>query len=644
MALIELDHVSFQYFGSSNTALEDISLVINEGERVALVGANGSGKTTLGRLLNALYLPSSGKVSIAGMDTRQPELHRAIRQVVGMVFQNPEDQMVAAVVEEDVAFGLENLGVPPVEMRQRVDAILQAFELWEHRQRPPHLLSSGQIQRLALAGVLVVAPRVIVFDETTAMLDPSGRRTVLARMEELHQQGATVIAITHFMGEAARAERVIALAHGRIALDGPPADVFSDPLRLAELGLHLPPAAALARTLRPYFPDLPEGILNTTELLEAIPEPIPPAPFPERKGEQSRGESSISAAKAAKIELSPLPPLPFREGGRGDRFFIPPSSPHRVETEMSQSLTPPRFALPKGSSKGGQGGISTPPDDLIRVSALGHTYLRDTPLAYRALDGANLKVKTGEIYGLAGATGSGKSTLLQHLNGLLLPQEGQVTVGPHRLHEPRPDLFAARKLAGLAFQNPETQLFETFVGDEIAFGPRQAGLSRADIRASVRWAMEQVGLDFEAFKDRRSFGLSGGERKKVALASILARRPEILLLDEPMAGLDPRSRGELLLALRRLADLGLTIVVSSHQMDDLAGFVDAATVMAHGRDSFTGPVGTVFEREEDLLAAGLEAPVAARVAAELRHKGWPLPLGVVTPDALLTEIKTILHS
>jgi energy-coupling factor transport system ATP-binding protein len=596
MALIELDHVSFQYFGSSNTALEDVSLTIEEGERVALVGANGSGKTTLGRLLNALYLPSSGKVSIAGMDTRQPELHRAIRQVVGMVFQNPEDQMVAAVVEEDVAFGLENLGVSPAEMRQRVDVILQTFELWEHRQRPPHLLSSGQIQRLALAGVLVVAPRVIVFDETTAMLDPAGRRTVLARMEELHQQGATVIAITHFMGEAARAERVIALAHGRVALDGPPADVFSDPLRLAELGLHLPPAAALARTLRPYLPELPEGILNTTELLEGIPSP--------RALRSRRGVGR----------------------GQGEGLLFPQGKTGKVKE-------PSPYPLPQGE------GIQT---DLIHVSALGHTYLRGTPLAHRALDGANLRVRTAEVYGLAGATGSGKSTLLQHLNGLLLPQEGQVTVGPHRLHEPKPDLFAARKLAGLAFQNPETQLFETFVGDEIAFGPRQAGLSRADIRASVRWAMEQVGLDFEAFKDRRSFGLSGGERKKVALASILARRPEILLLDEPMAGLDPRSRGELLSALRRLADLGLTIVVSSHQMDDLAGFVDAATVMAHGRDTFNGPVGTVFEREQDLLAAGLEAPVAARVAIELRRKGWPLPSGVVTPEALVSEIKTIL--
>ena len=273
---------------------------------------------------------------------------------------------------------------------------------------------------------------------------------------------------------------------------------------------------------------------------------------------------------------------------------------------------------------------------LISVESLGYTYLRGTPLAHRALAGADLSVSAHALQGLAGATGSGKSTLLQHLNGLLLPQEGRVTVGPYRLDEPNPDLPAVRRLAGLAFQNPEVQIFETFVGDEIAFGPRHSvpGLDRPAVRESVRWAMEQVGLDFDTFKDRRTLALSGGERKKVALASILARRPEILLLDEPMAGLDPHSRHELLAALRRLIDLGLTVIVSSHQMDDLAGLVSSAAVMQHGRTAFSGPVGEVFEREADLLAAGLEAPLAARAAIELRRRGWPLPSGLVTPAAL----------
>lgn len=283
---------------------------------------------------------------------------------------------------------------------------------------------------------------------------------------------------------------------------------------------------------------------------------------------------------------------------------------------------------------GGAGGERSAQPEHISISELGYVYMKDTPLAHRALAGANLHVARGEVHGLAGSTGSGKSTLLQHINGLLRPQEGQVTVGTLRLHEPGADLALARHQAGLAFQNPEVQLFETFVGDEIAYGPRQAGLDRPAIREAVRWAMEQVGLDFETFKDRRTFALSGGEKKKVALASVLARHPDILLLDEPMAGLDPRSRSEVLAALRRLVDQGMTLVVSSHQMDDLAGLVDVATVMRAGRDVLDGPSGAVFEREDELLAAGLEAPVAARAARELRRLGWPLPAGLVTPEAL----------
>ena len=574
MPLIELDHVSFQYPSAPAAALDDVSLAIHAGERVAVVGANGSGKTTLARLLNALYLPTGGRVRIDGMDTSDLTQHRAIRQVVGMVFQNPEDQLVAAVVEEDVAFGLENLGIPAAEMRPQVDGLLQAFDLWDHRLRSPFMLSSGQMQRLALAGVLAVQPRVIVFDETTAMLDPAGRRTVMARIDELHHAGTTIVSITHFMGEAARAERVIVLSHGQVVLDGPPAEVFSDPQRLFTLGLHLPPAAALARALRPALPGLPPDLLNTTDLLEAL----PACPFP-----------------AAAPEAAPLPAA---------------HTPDLIRVEAT----------------------------FIRVVGLGHIYLKGTPLAHRALVDCNLRVGRGEVHGLAGATGSGKSTLLQHLNGLLFPQEGQVTVGPYRLHEAGADRYAARQMAGLAFQNSEMQLFETFVGDEIAYGPRQAGLDRPALREAVRWAMERVGLDFEAFKDRRSFALSGGEKKKVALASILARRPEILLLDEPLAGLDPRSRDELLVTLRGLVELGLTLVVSSHQMDDLAGLVDAATLMSGGRDVLDGPAELIFEREEDLLASGLEAPVAARAALELRRKGWPLPPGLVTPEKLVAAL------
>ncbi len=575
MPLIELDHVSFQYPSAPVAALDDLSLAIHAGERVAVVGANGSGKTTLARLLNALYLPTGGRVRIDGMDTSDLARHRAIRQVVGMVFQNPEDQLVAAVVEEDVAFGLENLGIPAAEMRPQVDGLLQTFDLWDHRLRSPFMLSSGQMQRLALAGVLAVQPRVIVFDETTAMLDPAGRRTVMARIDELHHAGTTIVSITHFMGEAARAERVIVLSHGRVALDGPPAEVFSDPQRLFALGLHLPPAAALARALRPAMPGLPPDLLNTTDLLEAL----PAWPFP------------AAAPAAGTPDLI-----------RVEATFL------RVEATFLRWLAWGTF-----TSK-------TRPWRTARWS-----------IATCGLAGARCTVWPGP-------PARANRPCCSISTGCSFPRKARSRLARITWMKPAPTATPPASMAGLAFQNPEMQLFETFVGDEIAYGPRQAGLDRPALREAVRWAMERVGLDFEAFKDRRSFALSGGEKKKVALASILARRPEILLLDEPLAGLDPRSRDELLVTLRGLAELGLTLVVSSHQMDDLAGLVDAATLMSGGRDVLDGPAEVIFEREEDLLASGLEAPVAARAALELRRKGWPLPPGLVTPEKLVAAL------
>jgi energy-coupling factor transport system ATP-binding protein len=207
------------------------------------------------------------------------------------------------------------------------------------------------------------------------------------------------------------------------------------------------------------------------------------------------------------------------------------------------------------------------------------------------------------------------------------------------LHEAGVDLTAVRRLVGLAFQNPEAQLFEQYVGDEIAFGPRQANLSREQVRESVRWAMEQVGLDFDSYKDRFTFGLSGGERKKVALASTLARRPEVLLLDEPMAGLDPRSRGELLAALRRLIATGMTLVLSTHQMEDLAALAQRVTVMSKGRDALNGPVEQVFANAGALRAVGLEPPVVTRIADALWERGWPLPAGLVEPGTLARAVQ-----
>lgn len=250
--LIRVDQLNFDHVapnGSRVTAIRGVTLEIQKGELVALVGANGSGKTTLARHFNALHRPTNGKVWINGLDTDIDANIPAIRSTVGMVFQNPEDQMIASVVEEEVAFGLENMGVPRNEMIKRIRAVLHEYNLWKERNRPPHLLSSGQIQRLALAGVLVMRPECIIFDETTAMLDPLGRQTVMQSIQEMHRQDLTVIFITHAMEEAVQAERVIVMDGGRVVLDGPPHEIFSNPKKIEALGLELPRANSLARRL-----------------------------------------------------------------------------------------------------------------------------------------------------------------------------------------------------------------------------------------------------------------------------------------------------------------------------------------------------------------------------------------------------------
>ncbi|MDR5709191.1 MAG: energy-coupling factor transporter ATPase [Armatimonadota bacterium] len=251
--LIQLRDVSYVYRKGTPEevrALDRVHLTIRAGEFVALVGANGSGKSTLARLLNALQLPTEGEVWVAGMDTRDPRHLWEIRRRVGMVFQNPDNQIVATVVEEDVAFGPENLGLPPQEIAHRVEWALRVVGMWEHRHREPHLLSGGQKQRVAIAGVLAMRPEVLILDEATTMLDPQGRREVLETVQRLRRERITVLLITHDMDEAALAERVVVLSRGRIALDGSPVEVFRRSDQLRALSLDLPEVVSLAHCLQ----------------------------------------------------------------------------------------------------------------------------------------------------------------------------------------------------------------------------------------------------------------------------------------------------------------------------------------------------------------------------------------------------------
>lgn len=573
-ALISVENVTYHYpnqQSQAGAALKGVSLQFHEGEFVVILGANGSGKTTLARHLNGLLEPTQGKVMVGRLDTRERANQGLIRQRVGMVFQHPEDQIVATTVEEDVAFGPENLGLRPQEIRQRVDAAIDAVGLEAHRRRSPHMLSSGQMQRLALAGVLAMRPRCVVFDEATTMLDPAGRRMALELMAELRSAGMAVLFVTHNMEEAALADRAIVLEAGTLAFDGSPRELFNRS-GLNAWGLEPPPVTELARRLRRYFPMLPADLLGVTELLEHLPAP--------------------------------------------------------------EKICPP-FGLPEAVQP-------TVKNWVIEVENLGHTYMEGTPLAHVALHGIDFRVADGRAHGLVGVTGSGKSTLLQHLNGVLRPQSGTVRVGPHNLNDPALATREVARMAGLVMQNPESQFFEQYVGDEIAFGPRQIGIDES-IKERVRRSMEQVGLDFEAFKDRLTYTLSGGEKRKAALASVLALKPQILLLDEPTAGLDPRSRKDILASLQKMVAGGLNLVLSSHQMEDVAALAADVTAFRKGRTAISGSAADIFWQFENLREIGLEPPVSAQAAARLRELGWPVPVGAITFDDLTARLDACLE-
>ncbi len=271
---IKFENASFSYSKNEPTihpALSNINLKIGRGEFIALIGANGSGKSTLVKLLNALLLPDSGNVITAGLDTRDSSNHVAIRARVGMVFQHPQDQIVATTVEEDVAFGPSNLGLPPKEVRSRVEEALSDTSLTDLRERPSFLLSAGETQRLALAGVLAMRPQCIIFDETTAMLDPTGREMVLQQAKALNRQEITIILITHLMQEAAEFERVIVLHEGQLLMDQSPAVIFSKAAELESIGLDQPGVYKTASRLKQFFPALPAKILLPDKLIQSLP-------------------------------------------------------------------------------------------------------------------------------------------------------------------------------------------------------------------------------------------------------------------------------------------------------------------------------------------------------------------------------------
>lgn len=613
MESIQVKDVSYQYTRRNEndevietlSALSDVSFSIEQGSFVCILGHNGSGKSTLAKLFNALQLPGEGTVLVSGMDSREEKNIFPIRREVGMVFQNPDNQIIASVVEEDVGFGPENIGLPTDEIWKRVKDALAAVHMEAYRLKSPNHLSGGQKQRVAIAGTLAMEPKVIVLDEPTAMLDPSGRKEVLESVLELKRtKGISIILITHYMEETVDADRILLMDAGKLVLDGSPREVFSDVARLKSYRMDVPLITELSDKLKAVGFPIEKTVLRKEELEEELLRLFREGFRLENgeKGKESEGESTESKVLTA-------------------------TGKSKKEEEL---------------------------DNIVEVKNLTAIFQEGTAMESTALKDVSLHIRRGSLTALIGHTGSGKSTLLQHLNGLMKVSRGEIWVsfrenpplliqekgflfrkgkikkvqkeGRLSFSEEGFDLRALRFKVGLVFQYPEYQLFEETVLEDVVFGPLNQGKSKEEAEKLAKEALRSLGIEEESY-GKSPFELSGGQKRKVAIAGVLAMQPELLVLDEPTAGLDPAGRDELFREIAGLREnYAMTILLVSHSMDDVARYAEEVIVLHQGERKMEGSVEEVFGQRKLLEEMGLGLPTIRAFLYDLQEKGLPLPL------------------
>ena len=641
MENIAVKNVSYQYTRRNEndevietlSALSALDFSIEEGSFVCILGHNGSGKSTLAKLFNALQLPTEGTVFVSGMDSREEKNIFPIRREVGMVFQNPDNQIIASVVEEDVGFGPENIGLPTDEIWQKVNNALSAVHMEAYRLKSPNHLSGGQKQRVAIAGTLAMEPKTIVLDEPTAMLDPSGRKEVLESVLELkRKKGISIILITHYMEEAVDADRILLMDSGKLVMDGSPREVFQNVERLKEYRMDVPIITELAHKLQKKGFPIEKTILKKEELEEEL--------FKLDK-----------EGFFLKEELSPEKLSTEILSKEGDNPF---SKERNIELEKMESRGDEVVSV--------QNENAALSDYIVEVNHLSAIFQEGTAMESFALKDLSMKIRRGSLTAVIGHTGSGKSTLVQHLNGLIKAKSGEITVsfrenpplvksgksflffkgkktiiekeGKLSLSEEGFDYRALRFKVGLVFQYPEYQLFEETVLEDVMFGPLNQGKKREDAEVLAKEALASLGIGEELYA-KSPFELSGGQKRKVAIAGVLAMGPELLILDEPTAGLDPAGRDELfeeIAGLRR--NYAMTILLVSHSMDDVARYADEVLVLHQGELKIEGTVEEVFSKKEELEAMGLGLPQIRALLFDLKRNGLDMQLGNTVSEAV----------
>ena len=556
---IEIKDVRFSYDVSDETsgkaprlALDGISVSIEKGSYTAILGSNGSGKSTLAKIIDILEVPDSGKVVIFGKDSANDELFWDIREHCCCVFQNPDNQIVGTMIEEDVAFGPENLGIPNPELRERVDQALKDVGLYEFRHKETMALSGGQKQKLAIAGALAMKPDILILDEATAMLDPSSRDDFLTLVEKMRvEKGLTLITITHDMTEALRCDKLIIVHKGKVALEGTPEEIFLSE-DLWKYGLKRPVKFNFAFEIAKLT-----GSTLTKEDLK-----------------------SNETLVASLINMLTKPGL--KEPGN---VIVDRKKPDENDIIMS-------------------------------VKGLSYTYGgSDT----KAIDDINLDIRRGEVLGIVGESGCGKTTLVSHMNAIIRPVEGDVIIhtkdGDLSCRNKK-DTMKIRQNVGLVFQYPEYQLFEETVYKDIAYGLKKMNVGKDEQKAMIMEAASKVGLT-ERELGSSPFELSGGQKRRAAMAGVLVMRPGILVLDEPASGLDPKGRQEMFAIIKSLRDSGTTIILVSHNMDEAAVNCDRICLIDNGKIKAVGTPAELFvKKKADELKVQL--PRITRFSAVLR--------------------------
>ncbi|MFX0044735.1 MAG: ABC transporter ATP-binding protein [Candidatus Hermodarchaeota archaeon] len=569
---ILIEDISWRYTGTDEPVLHNIALSVKKGEIVLVTGPNGAGKTTFCNLLNGL-IPHfytgdlEGAVTVNGVNTKDSFVGYLARHV-GLLFQDPASQLISGSVEDEVAFGLENVALPLDEIEKRISFALDYVGLSEYRERPPFALSGGQQQALALACIIAMNPEIYVLDEPTSNLDPYGTRQIFQLLDRIStEEQRTFVIVEHKLEELLDvADRVVVLNEGRIAAMGSPREVLGEKAEfLNELGLWPPQMAVLAYRLRSLgilddksneIPmTLNEGREFFTNLLD-------------RLGVEKSGGSSGSEATEVKM-------------------YVPP----------------------------------TDKEPLIRVDDLRFTY----PTGAEALKGVSIKVYENEFIAILGQNGSGKTTLVKHFNGLLKPTEGTVVVfGLDTQVTPTYELI---EKVGYVFQNPDQQLFSKRVYEEIAFGLKNIGLSEVEVDNRIREVANQMKI--EELLEERPYSLSKGDRQRVVISCILALNPNVIVVDEPTTGQDPKRRREIMDLMKELHSQGKTIIVITHDMNLAAEYAERCIVMSDGKILLEGTPKEIFVETDLLATTHLNPPTITHLFLEL-NKSYDVPCDLLT--------------